>query len=43
MAKVRKNDPVCLIGVRLHILDHGSTFDLHTRKAAPAAEIAARK
>ena len=28
MARVRKNDPVCLIGLRLHILDHGSTFNL---------------
>jgi cyanophycinase len=43
MAKVRKNDPVCLIGLRLHILDHGSTFNLHTRVAAAAPEIAARK
>ncbi len=33
MARVRKNDPVCLIGLRLHILDHGSTFNLHTRVA----------
>lgn len=42
MAKVRKNDPVCLIGLRLHILDHGSTFNLHTRVAAAAPEIAQR-
>jgi cyanophycinase len=34
MARVRKNDPICLIGLRLHILDHGSTFNLHTRVAA---------
>ena len=40
MARVRKNDPVCLIGLRLHILDHGSTFNLHTRVAAAAPEIA---
>jgi cyanophycinase len=43
MAKVRKNDPVCLIGLRLHILDQGSTFNLHTRVAAPAPDIAKRK
>ena len=42
MARVRRNDPVCLIGLRLHILDHGSTFDLTTRKALPALEIAER-
>jgi cyanophycinase len=42
MAKVRKNDPVCLIGLRLHILDHGSSFNLHTRVAAAAPVIAQR-
>ena len=42
MARVRKNDPVCLIGLRLHILDHGSTFNLHTRVAAAAPVIAQR-
>ena len=37
MAQVRKNDAICLIGLKLHILDHGSTFNLHSRvaKAAP--------
>ncbi|HYF38611.1 MAG TPA: cyanophycinase [Gemmatimonadales bacterium] len=42
MARVRKNDVVCLIGVKLHILDHGSTFNLHTREAAAAPVIAKR-
>jgi cyanophycinase len=42
MARVRKNDAVCLIGLRLHILDSGSTFNLHSRVAAAAPEIAAR-
>ena len=42
MARVRKNDPVCLIGLRLHILDHGSTFNLHTRIAAAAPALAVR-
>jgi cyanophycinase len=42
MARVRKNDPVCLIGLKLHILDHGSTFNLHTRVAAPAPVVATR-
>jgi cyanophycinase len=42
MARVRKNDAVCLIGVKLHILDQGSTFHLHTRVASPGQEIAKR-
>lgn len=42
MARVRKNDAVCLIGIKLHILDHGSTFNLHTREAAAAPAIAKR-
>jgi cyanophycinase len=42
MARVRRNDPVCLIGLRLHILDHGSTFNLSTRKASPPPELAER-
>jgi cyanophycinase len=42
MARVRKNDAVCLIGLKLHILDHGSTFNLHTRIAAPAPALTHR-
>jgi hypothetical protein len=42
MARVRKNDAVCLIGLKLHILDHGSTFNLQTRVAAAAPVIAQR-
>lgn len=42
MARVRKNDPICLIGLRLHVLDHGATINLHTRVAAPPAMIAGR-
>jgi hypothetical protein len=42
MARVRKNDVVCLLGLKLHILDHGSTFNLHTRIAAAAPGIAQR-
>ena len=33
---------VCLIGLKLHILDHGSTFNLHSRVAAAAPVIAKR-
>ncbi|MBA3659177.1 MAG: cyanophycinase [Gemmatimonadales bacterium] len=42
MARVRKNDPVCLINLKLHLLDRGSTFHLHTRVAAAALVIAER-
>jgi len=42
MAKVRKNDPVCLIGLRLHILNDGSKFNLHTRVATAPPGIAQR-
>ena len=42
MARVRKNDAVCLIGLKLHILDHGSTFNLHSRIAAAAPALAHR-
>jgi len=42
MARVRKNDAICLIGLKLHILDHGSTFNLHSRVAAAAPALAQR-
>jgi cyanophycinase len=42
MAQVRKNDAICLIGLKLHILDHGSTFNLHSRVAAAAPMLAQR-
>jgi cyanophycinase len=38
MDSVEKGEPVCLIGVRLHVLTHGAEYDLHRRKAqAPQA------
>jgi hypothetical protein len=42
MARVRKNDAICLIGLKLHILDHGSTFNLHSRVAAAAPALERR-
>jgi cyanophycinase len=42
MARVRKNDAVCLIGLKLHILDQGSTFNLRSRVAAAAPALAHR-
>jgi len=33
MDSVKEGRPVCLLGVKLHILTQGATFNLHTRKA----------
>jgi cyanophycinase len=35
MATAREGSPVNLVGVRLHVLSHGATFDLETRIATP--------
>lgn len=35
MADAERLDPVCMIGLRLHVLTHGATFDLEQRKASP--------
>lgn len=37
MADVGRGKPVCLIGIRLHILLAGGRYDLSTREASPAA------
>lgn len=37
MADVGEGKPVCLIGIRLHILLDGGHYDLRTRKARPAS------
>lgn len=34
MDQVEEGEPVCLLGLRLHVLVQGSTFNLHTRKAS---------
>ena len=36
MDSSHQDDPVCVIGVRLHVLIEGGTFDLATRTASPA-------
>ena len=33
MDSVSEGRPVCLLGVKLHILAQGATFNLHTRQA----------
>ncbi len=42
MDSARKSYPVCLIGVRLHILVDGATFNLETREAVPATAASRR-
>jgi cyanophycinase len=36
MATTAQNDPICMIGVRLHILTNGAKYELHTREATAA-------
>ena len=35
MDSVKPHDPVCVIGVRLHVLIEGATFNIKTRRAKP--------
>jgi cyanophycinase len=37
MDQAAKGEPVCLLGIRMHILVQGATFNLHTRVAAPGS------
>lgn len=37
MAEVKRNQPVCLLGLTVHILVAGATYNLHTRCASPGA------
>ncbi len=38
MDSVKPHDPVCVIGVRLHVLIEGATFNIKSRRAAPPPE-----
>lgn len=38
MAEAVAGDPVQLVGVRLHVLTHGATFDLDSRVASPSTQ-----
>lgn len=35
MAQASLNEPVCLLGMKVHLLVAGATFNLHTRRASP--------
>ena len=42
MDSIAEGKPVCLLGVKLHILTQGATFNLHTRHADAGALIVAK-
>jgi cyanophycinase len=42
MDSIAEGKPVCLLGVKLHILTQGATFNLHTRQADAAALVQAK-
>ena len=39
MDAAKRGEPVCLLGVRLHVLVNGATFNLHTREASAGAAV----
>ena len=43
MDSSQRDDPVCVIGVRLHVLPHRGTFDLSTRTARAPERLASSK
>jgi cyanophycinase len=42
MAEIEEGQPVCLLGIKLHLLTRGATFNLHTR-VADAGSLHAKK
>ena len=42
MDRVAEGQPVCMLGIMIHILVAGSTFNLHTRKASAGALVGTR-
>jgi cyanophycinase len=42
MDQVEEGEPVCMLGLRIHVLVKGASFNLHTRIASPGS-LAARK
>ncbi len=43
MDQVDEGQPVCLLGLKLHMLVAGATFNLHTRKASPGTLLTAKQ
>ena len=42
MDRVAEGQPVCMLGIMIHILVAGATFNLHTRKASAGALVGTR-
>ena len=40
---VEEGQPVCMLGLKLHLLVAGTTFNLHTRIATAAALLVAKE
>jgi len=40
MDSSHRDDPVCIVGLRVHVLTEGATFDVRTREARPPAPVA---
>jgi cyanophycinase len=43
IGEVSEGQPVCVLGLRLHILVAGATFNLHTRLAAAGGLVQAKE
>jgi cyanophycinase len=43
VAEVGEGEPVCILGLKLHILVAGATFNLHTRQASAAGLVQAKE
>ena len=43
IGEVSEGQPVCMLGLRLHILVAGATFNLHTRLAAAGGLVPAKE
>jgi cyanophycinase len=42
MDQAAKGEPVCLLGIRMHVLVQGASFNLHSRVAAPGSVAVAK-
>jgi cyanophycinase len=43
MDSVTEGEPVCMLGLKLHILVAGATFNMHTRLASPGSLLQAKE
>jgi cyanophycinase len=43
MGEISEGQPVCMLGLRLHVLVAGATFNLHTRIAEPGRLVRAKE